>query len=113
VEKETKNGVEYYKGSTNVYKDLGFKNPEEAAAKAALASRIYDIIEARGLTQKKAAELLGIDQPGVSDLRRGRFRRFSIGRMMGFLKALDQDVSILVQPKSHDTARLQVAEMEV
>ena len=95
--------------SGNVYKDLGLKNSEEWATKAALATKIYDIIEAKGLTQKQAAELLSIDQPGVSDLKRGRFRRFSVARMLHFLRALDHDVDIVVRPKVEEVAQIQVA----
>lgn len=94
----------------NVYNDLGYKKPEEWAAKAALASKIYDIIEARAWTQKQAADILEIDQPGVSDLMRGRLRRFSITRLLSFLRALDHDVDILIRPKSDKIAHIMVAE---
>ena len=111
MKKKTYNGTQYYEGSSNVYKDLGFKDAEEMATKAALASKIYDTIEERGLTQKQAAEILGIDQPGVSDLRRGRFKRFSIGRLLGFLRAFDRDVEIVVYPpKSEEGAHITVTE---
>ena len=109
--KKKKGNIEYFQGSDNVYKDLGYKNPEEWATKAALATKICDIIAERGLTQKQAAEILGIDQPGVSDLKRGRFRRFSIARLLALLSALDQDVEIVIRPKVHDTARIHVAEV--
>ena len=108
--KKKKHGdIEYYEGSGNVYKDLGFKKPEEWETKAALATKIYDIIRDRGLTQKQAAEILDIDQPGVSDLKRGRFRRFSVARMLHFLRALDYDVDIVVRPKVDEVAQIQVA----
>ena len=104
-----KTGIEDREGSTNVYKDLGYRNPEEWATKAALAAKIHDLIEARGLTQSQAAEILGIDQPGVSDLKRGRFRRFSVARLLTLLKALDQDIDIVIRPKAADKAQIQVA----
>ena len=110
LKNKKKGDIEYYEGSRNVYKDLGFKNPEEWATKAALATKIYDLIESKGLTQKQAAEILGIDQPGVSDLKRGRFRRFSIARMLAFLRALDQDIDIVIRPKVDEVAQIQVAE---
>jgi predicted XRE-type DNA-binding protein len=110
MRKKKKGGVEYYEGSDNVYKDLGYKNPEEWATKAALATKIYDIIEERKMTQKQAAEILRIDQPGVSDLRRGRFRRFSVARLLAFLRALDRDVDIVIRPKVQDIAQIMVAE---
>ena len=100
--------TEHREGSANVYQDLGYGNPEEWATKAALATRIYDLIESRSLTQKQAAGILGIDQPGVSALKRGRFRRFSIARMMTFLRALDQDIDIVIRPKVGEEAQIQV-----
>jgi Helix-turn-helix domain len=44
----------YVEGTGNVYADLGVVNPQEARAKADLAHRIVDIIEARKLTQVQA-----------------------------------------------------------
>ena len=35
-----KGDIEYYEGSGNVYKDLGFENPEEWATKAHIATKI-------------------------------------------------------------------------
>ena len=70
------------------------KNPEELLAKAKLAARVVQIIEGRGLNQTQAAKLLGVDQPKVSQIYRGRLDDFSIERLMRFLTALDQDVRI-------------------
>ena len=41
----------YEVSSGNVFADLGFAEPEEELARAALAHRIATIIEDRGLTQ--------------------------------------------------------------
>ena len=43
-------------GTGNVFADLGYPRPEEAAAKAELAHKIARIIERRRLTQAEAAE---------------------------------------------------------
>ena len=110
MKKKKQGDIEYYEGSDNVYKDLGYRNPEEWATKAALATKIHDIIQERGLTQKQAAGILGIDQPAVSDLKRGRFRRFSVARLMAFFQALDLDVDIVIRPKIEDRAQIIVAE---
>ena len=92
--------IKYIEGSGNVFEDLGFDNPEEELAKAKLASAIYDIIEARKLTQKEVGIILGINQPEVSDLKNGRLAGFSIERLFSFLLALDQDIDIVIHPKS-------------
>ena len=102
--------VEIIDSSGNVYEDLGIKNPEEWATKARLASKIYDIIEARDLTQVEAAEILGIKQPDVSVLCNGHFGKFSVYRLLSFLRTLDQDVDIIIRPKTRKTAHIHVAE---
>jgi len=81
-------------GSGNVFADLGFPSPEEHQTKASLVSHIADIIEERHLTQTEAAEMLGIDQPKVSALLHGRFRGFSVYRLMSFIAALGCNVEI-------------------
>lgn len=108
--KQTKTGLAYEVGSGNVFADLGLPNPEELLAKAELARRIHILIKQRKLTQQKAAELLGIDQPKVSALVRGRLDGFSTGRLIRFLNLLDQNVEIIIRPKRHskDQARIQV-----
>ena len=57
--------------SGNVFADLGLRNPQDRLARAQLAHRICQVIAARGLTQAKAAELMGLDQPKISALMRG------------------------------------------
>jgi predicted XRE-type DNA-binding protein len=84
--------------SGNVFADLGLKNPEKLLAKAELAQRICDIIAERKLTQVRAARLLGIDQPKVSALMRGKLDGFSTDRLFRFLNALGSDVEIVVRP---------------
>jgi predicted XRE-type DNA-binding protein len=93
----------YVVGSGNIYADLGFDEPELEQTKATLARRIAVIVSARGLTQVEAAAVLGIDQPKVSALLRGRLGGFSVERLMRFLTRLDQDVEITIHPK--DAAR--------
>jgi predicted XRE-type DNA-binding protein len=87
------------RSSGNVFADLGLEHPDVRMTKAKLARQIASYIEMRGLTQKQAAEALGIDQPKVSAISRGRLGGFSIERLMHFLTRLDLDVTIIVAPK--------------
>jgi len=87
------------RSSGNVFADLGLPNPEDRLAKAELARKISEIIAKRRLTQLEAAELLGIDQPKISALVRGRLGGFSLERLMRFLNVLGRDVEIVVKPK--------------
>ena len=99
-------------GSGNVFADLGFPNAEEMLAKAELAHKITAIIQRRRLTQAQAANLLGVDQPKVSALKRGRLSGFSLERLVRFLILLGHDVEIVVKehrPAKRGQARLLVA----
>lgn len=94
--------------SPNVFADLGLPNPEERLLKAELASKISSLIEQKNLTQMQAAELLGIDQPKVSALTRGRLEGFSAERLLRFLNALGSDVEIVVKPKPEDRSEAKI-----
>src|SRR5262249_18420660 len=97
------------RGSGNVFADIGLSNPEERLAKAELAHEICQLIESAGLTQSQAAKRLGIDQPKVSMLMRGRLKDFSTERLMRFLVLLGRDVIIGIcdpQDRRHPSMRV-------
>ena len=96
VKASTESG--YTVGSDNVFEDLGFDHPEEELAKAKLVMAIGQAIRQRRLTQVQAAALLGIDQPKVSALLKGRYGGFSTDRLLRLLIALDRDIDIVVKP---------------
>lgn len=101
---------ETFIGSGNVYQDLGFENPEEWATKAAIASKIYNMIEDNRWTQQQAANVLGIKQPDVSNLRNGHFNKFSVEKLLKFLTILGQDIDIVIRPKVNDIAKINVTQ---
>ncbi|MEX2174643.1 MAG: helix-turn-helix transcriptional regulator [Pirellulaceae bacterium] len=82
----------------NVFADLELPEPEELLARAQLVAQINSIIAQRKLTQAKAAAVLGIDQPKISALVRGKLAGFSTDRLFRFLNALGSDVEILIRP---------------
>jgi predicted XRE-type DNA-binding protein len=92
-------GIEVYEGTGNVFADLGYPNPEEALAKARLADHISGLIEDKGLTQVKAAVLLGVDQPKISKIRKGQVREFSVERLLRFVSALGEDVEVVISSR--------------
>lgn len=100
--------ITYTVGSGNVFEDLDFENPEEERAKADIVIKIAATIAERGLTQVEAATILGIDQPKVSKLLNGRYAGFSLDRLLRLLLALDNDVSIVIEPKHAGRGRLSV-----
>ena len=89
-----------HKGSGNIYKDLGFRHAEEMQAKAALITRMMEIIKKKKWTQEEAALVLKVPQPKISLLSRGQFSGFSLGKLIHFLNLLNQDVEIVIKSKS-------------
>lgn len=84
------------RGSGNVFRDLGFENPEEYQVKAELALHIVKIIEERRLTQKAAAVLVGTAQPDISKLKNGQLMGFTLDRLFSFLLRLNRNIEIRV-----------------
>ena|SRR5689334_2868471 len=100
-------------GSGNVFADLRVPDSDEALAKAEIAVQIVSAIERRGLTQTAAAAKLGVDQADVSDLVRGKLGGFSTDRLLRFLKALGQDVDIVVHTTPHARRAGKVRVLEI
>ena len=91
-----KRRIEIEGGTGNVFADLGYADAKERTVKVELAVEVNRILKQRKLTQARAAELLGIVQPHVSDLVRYRLNRFSVERLMQFLTRLGKDVEIRI-----------------
>ncbi|WP_175822173.1 helix-turn-helix transcriptional regulator [Burkholderia sp. BCC0419] len=85
-------------GTDNVLLDLGFDDAEELSAKAALALKLNELINQRGLSQTEAAAITGMTQPKVSQVRRYKLQNISLERLMQALVSLDQHVEIVVRP---------------
>ena len=79
--------IEVFVGSGNVFADLGLPDAEERYAKAMISYRIAGIIQARGLTEAQAAELLEITPAELADVVRGELSGFSIERLSQLLTA--------------------------
>jgi predicted XRE-type DNA-binding protein len=93
-----KTSTKFIKSTGNVFSDLELTNPEESLVKAELAYQINRLVEKKKLNQKAAAKFLGIDQPKISALQRGRLTGFSVERLFKFLVILNQDIEIIIKP---------------
>ena len=91
-------GIAVENGSKNVYADLGYPDSDTMLVKARLAAKIAEIVKRRALTQAQAAAILGLTQPKVSALLKGRFRGISEHRLLECLTRLGRDVHIVIKP---------------
>ena len=91
--------VEITTGSGNVFADLDLPDPDLYLAKAELARVIRQTVREHGWTQREAAEELGISESDVSELIRGKLRRFSLDRIERYLLSLNYDIEIRVRAR--------------
>jgi len=87
------------KSRGNVFRDIGFGTEEAASLKirAALMIKLSEIIKQRKLTQAGAAKLLGVAQPRVSDLVRGKIDLFSIDTLIDMISRAGGAVHVTVR----------------
>ena len=62
--------------------------------------RLNDPIKERKLSQTAVAEIFGIPQHDISELRNYKLARFSSERLLHFITQLDRDVEIVIRPKA-------------
>jgi predicted XRE-type DNA-binding protein len=80
--------------SGNVFKDIGF--PDEDAAnllvRTRLMSKIRDLIEASGMSQRRMAEFMGVPQPRIAEIMGMKIQYFSVDTLLKYLNRLGQHV---------------------
>ena len=102
------NRVKITPSSGNVFRDLGFstEESEHLLIRADLLIQLQKAIDARDLTQAKAATILRVTQPRVSDLLRGRLDLFSTDTLIDMLARLGVHVRFVLKASRR---RLKVA----
>ena len=87
------------RSSGNVFADPGFRDAEQRLLKARLATKIAQLIEAKGWTQAQTAARTALDQPKVSRLLRGQLSGFSADRLFAVLNRLGHSVEVRISAK--------------
>ena len=84
--------------SGNIFRDLGFKadEAENLRLRAMLMVELEKHIRDKRLTQKRAAEQLGVTQPRISDLMRGKIDLFSVDTLITMLTHAGLKVDVKV-----------------
>ena len=89
------------RSSGNVFRDLGFppEDAENLRIRSDLMISLCKLIEAKGLTQTQAAKQLGVTQPRISDLMRGKIELFSVDGLIEMLGHAGVHVSLQVKTR--------------
>ena len=84
------------KSGGNIFLDLGFPAHEASVMllRAQLAEGLRGWMEREGLTQAQAAKRLGIAQPRVSDIVRGKVELMSLDYLVGLCAKANLDVGL-------------------
>jgi predicted XRE-type DNA-binding protein len=93
-----KRKIQAPKSNSNLFADLKLPDAEGLLLKSGIVIELHRLIKERGLTQVKAAKLLGITQPDLSHLLRGDFDDYSAERLMKMLTMFEQDIEIVMKP---------------
>ena len=96
----TEHDCELVRGSGNVFRDFNDPHADLKQAKASLAARIIAVLDKRSLTVRKAASLTGFAAADFSRIRNAALGRFTLGRLIKVLAALDSRIRITVQVAS-------------
>ena len=100
--------IEVHESGTNVFADLGLPDSGTHFLKAQIVAELYRLTRDRKLTQTEAGTTMGISQPEVSRLFKGKFREYSVDRLMMLLTAFEQDIEIVARPRRQGNGRGQI-----
>lgn len=78
----------------DIFAALGLEDAAELRAQTLLGVEVCKRIRVLRATQKEVAARLGITQPQVSELKRGKFERFSSDRLIALRGALGCDLEL-------------------
>jgi predicted XRE-type DNA-binding protein len=91
--------IRIQRGSGNVFRDVGFPHDEaqNLLLRAELMVQIERYVKRSGGTQQMAAKALGVTQPRLNQLLRGRIERFSIDALVKMLANAGMRVELRVR----------------
>ena len=91
---------ELVRGSDNVYRDFGRPDAGLALARARVAARIIQTLDARELSTREAARVTGVAHTEFSRIRNAQLRRFTLDRLIAILGRLESAVEVDVEFRS-------------
>jgi predicted XRE-type DNA-binding protein len=89
--------IEFVRGSGNVFRDVGHRNPDIEQLKAILATEIIKSLDHRQLSVRGAQTQTGIAAADFSRIRSADLGRFTVDRLMSILNRLGARIEIKVR----------------
>ena len=91
--------LKYVRGSDNIFIDLGFDKAEAENLKlrSDLIIRIVQFYRKSGATQAKAAKTLGLTQPRLNALLKGKIGLFSLDALVNIASRAGLNVRLVVK----------------
>ena len=91
--------MKYARGSDNIFADLGFEKAEAENLKmrADVIVRIVQFYRQSGMTQATAAKALGLTQPRLNALLKGKIGLFSLDALVNIASRAGLNVRLVVK----------------
>jgi len=89
--------MDVVRGTGNVFRDLGSKNPDADQFKAILATEIIKALDRERLTVRQANARTGIAAADFSRIRNADLGRFTVDRLMAILNRLGSRIEVKVR----------------
>ncbi|MBI1924379.1 XRE family transcriptional regulator [Candidatus Poribacteria bacterium] len=97
-----------YKSSGNVFKDMGYPNPDRELLRAQLELEIFRILKRNHWNEIEAASRLGITEKDVATFLNGDPSDYEIGALFDFINRLDHHVDVYISPSRAGNAHQQL-----
>lgn len=94
------NEIKVTKGSANVFEDLGFdvQESQNLLLRSQTMVALVQWFDGCGLTQTQAAKVLGITQPRLSQLLKGKIELFSLDALVNMATNAGMRVGLTIRP---------------
>jgi predicted XRE-type DNA-binding protein len=89
--------LDIVRGSGNVFRDLGLRNPDVEQFKSILATEIIKALDRQDLTVRAAQARTGIAAADFSRIRNADLGRFTLDRLMTILNRLGARIEVKVR----------------
>ena len=96
--------IDVVRGTGNVFRDLGSKNPDADQFKAILATEIIKALDRERLTVRQANARTRIAAADFSRIRNADLDRFTVDRLMSILNRLGSRIDVKVRVRRERAA---------